>query len=717
MKQRATFIYGLSIVLIAAAVYILTACRTVFVGDSGELTLALTTGGIAHPPGYPLYTIVGYLWLKLLFFLNPALAANLFSAAAAVATSLILFHLIKEFAGRHLPPIISAGLALTYALAYPVWSSATNAEVYALSGFLYAMALYMVLRFHRDGRRGSLLVAAFFCGLTLAHHYSAGVIFAALILALIYRKDGLPIRSLIPAIIMALIPMTLYLYLFFRFDPGLPINWMAQKSMAQLWAMISGANYQQFMGTPTLGDMALFAGKTTVTSLTSFGPGLVLLAVPGIIVALMQRIRLALLILTPAVLNLLMVATYHIPDYEGYLLPAVIGAVMMMAFFLEWLWARYRPGRAVGWIVAGLLVATPLAYNYPRCNLGDFRLAKLYGRDLLDSAGPNSIVFLKSDNGAHTALYLRYAENYRPDLQVYSFYSTLTRLRHRFGGEDYATIMTHLENGADRIFWGTEYIINQGMNPSASDKSMRGLLYGRSGDDDDPELNQRIDDFIINRLPRINLRGDLKARQIYLEYQLHRFDRLLQQGVSPALSQGMYDLLKWGKRLDNPMTCLAVAQFFRARGVIDQSLKWADLARTFHPYSYERRDIYVNLGIIYRQAGDLGLAGQALSQALQIDPDYDPARYNAYLVKAEMAIQKQEWSAALEAFAVLTHIEPDNPLPYFNMAVIYERLPNRTAEAVEYYKKFIAKSGEEQSRAVDRARERIDALESMSGQK
>ena len=56
--------WSLSVVtaLIASLIFVRTACRTVFVGDSGELAAAVHTLGVAHPPGYPLYVLLGKLF-------------------------------------------------------------------------------------------------------------------------------------------------------------------------------------------------------------------------------------------------------------------------------------------------------------------------------------------------------------------------------------------------------------------------------------------------------------------------------------------------------------------------------------------------------------------------------------------------------------------------------------------------------------------------------
>src|SRR5947209_3952032 len=48
--------------LAALAVYTRTLCPTVAAGDSGELTAAASLGGVAHPPGYPIWTMLARLF-------------------------------------------------------------------------------------------------------------------------------------------------------------------------------------------------------------------------------------------------------------------------------------------------------------------------------------------------------------------------------------------------------------------------------------------------------------------------------------------------------------------------------------------------------------------------------------------------------------------------------------------------------------------------------
>ena len=67
--------------------YAVGACRTIYVGDSGELVAAVYTLGIPHPSGYPLYVLLGKLWTLAVPIGSIAFRMSLFSAACAAARS------------------------------------------------------------------------------------------------------------------------------------------------------------------------------------------------------------------------------------------------------------------------------------------------------------------------------------------------------------------------------------------------------------------------------------------------------------------------------------------------------------------------------------------------------------------------------------------------------------------------------------------------------
>lgn len=73
--------------LLPLVIYILTLCREIFFTDGGELAAAAATLGIAHPPGYPLFTLLGRL-LTLLPISTIAFRIGLLSALSAAGAGM-----------------------------------------------------------------------------------------------------------------------------------------------------------------------------------------------------------------------------------------------------------------------------------------------------------------------------------------------------------------------------------------------------------------------------------------------------------------------------------------------------------------------------------------------------------------------------------------------------------------------------------------------------
>src|SRR5262245_63683496 len=104
--RRSVVVGGALTALVALIAYIVTLDPSLPTGDSGELITAARVWGVAHPPGYPLYTMLGHvsMWLP---FGSPALRMNLLSAvldAAAVGVVFVLLYRLVEVTARDRSP-------------------------------------------------------------------------------------------------------------------------------------------------------------------------------------------------------------------------------------------------------------------------------------------------------------------------------------------------------------------------------------------------------------------------------------------------------------------------------------------------------------------------------------------------------------------------------------------------------------------------------------
>jgi len=241
-------IIAAGITLAAFLLYVRTLLPGLGSRDTAELQWVAPALGLAHPTGYPLYTLLGWLWNQLPLGGTPAWRMNLFSAAAAALCVGVLYQVARALGQR--PPVAAAAtLALAASLAF--WSQATIAEVYALAALIQALLLLALLRWRAGwnpdaGRGWPLWPVGLLFGLGLAHHRTIVLMLPGMLLFMgleasasrlvrAGEKQASSLKSQVSyAVLALLLGCLLYLYVPLR-APA----WM--RDWSQVWAHISGA--------------------------------------------------------------------------------------------------------------------------------------------------------------------------------------------------------------------------------------------------------------------------------------------------------------------------------------------------------------------------------------------------------------------------------------------------------------------------------------------
>ena len=135
------------VVLVTFGVYLYTTPRTVTLEDSGLFLMASHFGGVAHPPGYPLHSLLGKLF-TLLPVGSVAFRVHLLSALSASLTCAAVFWIARSLIGRSAPSW-AAGLGYGFSLVF--WSQAIVAEVYTLNTLMTFLLLACCLQFASSG--------------------------------------------------------------------------------------------------------------------------------------------------------------------------------------------------------------------------------------------------------------------------------------------------------------------------------------------------------------------------------------------------------------------------------------------------------------------------------------------------------------------------------------------------------------------------------------
>ena len=191
---------GMLAAVISFAVYAWSAAPNVTLLDSGEFVVAAQHFGVAHPTGYPLWTLLNWAFL-LLPLGNAAWEVAIFSglcAAVAVGLCATLLSSVQIWchggllAGRakFVPRIVALCFSLMLAFSQSMWSQAVIAEVYALHALLVAVFLMLCYSWVQHPASDRLMFAVFFVlALSLSNHHLT-IVLAALpyLLILLLRR-------------------------------------------------------------------------------------------------------------------------------------------------------------------------------------------------------------------------------------------------------------------------------------------------------------------------------------------------------------------------------------------------------------------------------------------------------------------------------------------------------------------------------------------------
>ena len=171
--------------LVSLVVYLLTFQRTVPYWDCGEFIATAATMGVPHPPGAPLFTLLGRMFIMFPIGDNPAIRMNFISVLSSALTVMFLFLIISEILilwkkklESVADQVIVYGSACIGALAYSFsdsfWFSAVEAEVYASSLFFFSAIVWLGLKWFvlpdRKGLEKYLIFAAYLMGLSIGIH-------------------------------------------------------------------------------------------------------------------------------------------------------------------------------------------------------------------------------------------------------------------------------------------------------------------------------------------------------------------------------------------------------------------------------------------------------------------------------------------------------------------------------------------------------------------
>ena len=270
-------ITGWIVFAVALITYALTMEPTVSAWDCGEYISTSVKLEVGHPPGAPLFQMLGAFFAMFTTDLSQiAKMVNFMSALASAFTILFMFWTITNLAKKmtsstqgvsleNTIAILGSGIVggLSYTFSDSFWFSAVEGEVYAMSSFLMALLFWLGLKWENEMHlpRGNrwLLLISFVVGLSFGVHILSLLVIPAVVMLYFFKTyhtinlKTTAIASVISVLILAfvfkfLFPYTLQFFssseLFFINTVGLPFNsGSIIAGIVLILAFIYGINY------------------------------------------------------------------------------------------------------------------------------------------------------------------------------------------------------------------------------------------------------------------------------------------------------------------------------------------------------------------------------------------------------------------------------------------------------------------------------------------
>jgi len=723
--------------IIPLSIYLLTICPTVYVGDSGEIITAAYYLGIPHPPGYPLYTMLGKLFSTLPLS-NIAYRVNLTSAFFASATIVVLFLIFSTLVTSSiLFTLVAFFASLIFAFSFSFWNQSLIAKggIYTLNAFIMLSILYLIWKIEITRDLKKIYPIAILCGLGLANHQTMIPLTLLFSLYLLYLIHKINKNIFFPCLfsfftLLTLVTFLTYMYLPIRSLSNPPIDWGNPENIPNLIRHITRQQYQIVeKGQRTLSHFISQTGGYIKAVIKQVNLLYLFFPVGIYFLFKLKKVFLILVLIifcltsfgfalfTNYLLNshdLYIVDPFFIPSY---LILSIFGSLGIFFIFnkLNDIKARY----ALTFILLLFLVLT-LKFNYFKNDKSKNKIAYVYGINILKTVSPNGIIFVAGDNATFINAYLQKVEMKRPDITIYDdtgnvFENIYGKDFHRLEFADYHKRLNDVQWNLIQTSKVPVYCVT-GSNiynvPGVNTRPV-GMLFRVL-----KNQNEEVEKFDVNNYDTKlfednSFYKDFLTREVISLFYFSLGEYCFENKDIKQSEFFYHKAEEIGFDIETVQNNLGIS--FIKKGFLDTAIKYCNKAVEINP---KFADAFNNLGIIYYKKGLFNDAIKYYLKAIEISP-IDTYFYNlgalyrqanltddaikvyeraltinpyipkAYYIVGNVFLDKNEVDKAIESYKKGLQIEPNSYEMYTNLGVAYDK-KGLYDEAIVSFKKALS---------------------------
>ncbi len=473
-KNPLEYLKAYGVFFITYFVYLLTVYPTVGTEDSGEFIVSAATLDIAHPPGYPLHTLIGYLFSVLVPFGNIGWRVNLLSAFFGAAAAAILYLLLRRLTKNWL---LAVAGALFFAFNDIFWAQAIRTEVYTLSTFFFMLISYLLLVWDEKQQNKYLYWGAYLYGLSWTNSYPVMALAGPPIVIYVISRNWRVIKDIkliIGTIFLFMAGLLVYAYLPLRtylgpYDNPAYIQHTGLHTWESFMKFVNRAIYGGMVNTITAGAPQLAAAETQqllppwLLEIAGVAIGLIKKIIDGSTAGLLlyfkiileQLIYFPVLFLIPGfffmfreakkysvyIIACLIFYTCFQVAFVGinaeaspftlhsnrpFYISAIIVVCIITFLGVEYIYRMLKNSRREIRLTTTILIlipVIPLFINFYGNNESGNYIAYDFNKNVLDSLPPNgNLISIGRDNHTFVLYYLKKIDHYRTDTNVEIYY-------------------------------------------------------------------------------------------------------------------------------------------------------------------------------------------------------------------------------------------------------------------------------------------------------
>jgi hypothetical protein len=462
--------YAIITGILVFIVYLTTLAPSVVEIDAGELATVQILLGIAHPTGYPLFTLLGHLFSLIPFHFTKIYQLNLLTAVwCSLAVSVFVFTckiildnlgtfefistaklrkeskklkrrkgetdkeqikvISKPEISEHVKYIasISAGLLLAFNKTF--WNQGNAEEVYSLQVFLFCLILYSLLKAYitpEGEKRASKLWFIFAVVLALGFSNHMTTLFVLPATAYLYfdkyrlKISGIKRLGIMIFVIFLPIFAAIYLYLPIRAAQNPVLNWGNPVDFERFLRHVSGWQFQVwfFKSSDVMKkQLGYFFNNLTFEFSLS-----ILLCLYGIIISFIKARKFFIFNIILFLFSLIYASNYDITDIDSYFLVSYLALSFFALFGITQIVSQLqikKYGTAIAVSLITLIIIIQLTLNYKDNDLKDVYTFEDFTKSTLNSTKPNSIIMTYLwDYLVSPSYYFQLVEKFRPDVTI-----------------------------------------------------------------------------------------------------------------------------------------------------------------------------------------------------------------------------------------------------------------------------------------------------------